>query len=187
MAVVPALGGPVRVLWSRDRDRLPRVDHRDGARPHALTRGGLVERRSGGVGRYLRRRPRSCRRRYTWRGSFGGYHRRIGWRTTHSERLDICQRHEVGNACQKDARHRCGGNVWRPGHHGEHRRDGAHVAHYLSAVSNQNSHKSTVADLFAAFKRRLELCAVKPFGFITEMRSTSSAFGENDGKGKEQK
>jgi hypothetical protein len=69
MTVVPVLDGPGRVLWNRDRDRLPRVHHRDRALPHALTSGGLIERRNCGVGGYLRRRPRGGSCRYAWRRS----------------------------------------------------------------------------------------------------------------------
>jgi len=187
MAVVPVLDDPVRVLWNRDRQRLPWVDHRDRACPHALTSGGLIERRNGGVGCHLRRRPWSPGCRDAWRrserpgrGGGGRDYRRISRRIAHSERVDICHRHDVSDGRQKDARRRCSGNVGRPRRHGEPRWCGAHVAHYLSAVSNQNSHKPTVADLFAALKSypaeplQQQNCRINPTCSALASRSSRS-------------
>jgi hypothetical protein len=134
-----------------DRERLPRVDHRDRAQPCALTGGRLVERGSCGNGRRPRRRPRSCRRRHAWRGSLGGDHSRIGCRTAHSERFDICHGHEISDRRQHDGRHRCGRDVRRRSRHGEHRWQSTHSALDLRAVRNQNSHTATVSDRSTAF------------------------------------
>jgi len=148
MAVVPLLDGPVRMLWNRDRESLPRVHHCDGALPGTLTGGRLIEGRIGGDGCRLRRRPRIGRRRHAWRrsersgfGRCGGDYRRISRRIAHSERLDICQGNKVADCRQRNSRHRCRGNVRRRRRYGKHRWCGAHVAHNLSAVSNQNSHE----------------------------------------------
>jgi hypothetical protein len=140
---------------SGDSKNLSRIEHRDGARPRTLAGGLLIEHRNAGHGHWLRRSPRVRGRRHAWRRSEHprcrtgrGDHRWIGGRVAHPERRDVRQWHEVGDRRQ---RHRSEGIMGRPGGYGKHRRRNAHVAHYLSAVGNQNRHTTSVTDRSAVF------------------------------------
>lgn len=142
----------------RDGDNLSRVNHRNSASPCALAGGLLIEHRHPGHGHRLRRSPGVRGRWHAWRGSEyprragRGDDRRIGRRVAHAKRRDVRQRHEIGDRRQGYRRE---GIVGRAGGYGEHRRRNAHVAHYLSALGNQNRHKNSVADSSAVFNSNL--------------------------------